>query len=221
MDTDEYESVEQPDPDDPADSGPVEEAERIYQRARDTVAAKSTRETDAVPPGTSLATRWERLWRRRHQFLFAAAFLTPFVVLALAGWLAVQFETEEDDAGETAAAPAASPLPPDSNFARHTVPAMIRNEIFSLNILQGYEFEGHAGDSWHIVIEALDTLDPQVRFYDPTGTELAYNDDQFEGSLSAELWVTLPVDGLYRLVVESAPKSGGSTGTYLLTLFPQ
>ncbi len=217
MDTDEYGGDEQPGYDDLTDSGPVEEAERIYQRAREAAAL----DTGPVEQVELPAARWAWLWQRRHRFLFAGAFLMPFLVLALAGWLAVQMDLDDDPADTVSAPPNAVPLPADDNFVPHTVPAMIRNEILSLDTLQGYQFEGDSGDSWHITVQALDTLDPQVRLYDPTGIELAYNDDQYEGSLSAELWATLPVDGPYRVVVESAPKSGGSTGTYLLTLFAE
>jgi hypothetical protein len=188
--------------------------------ASDEFDAKHWRPHDVAP------TRWQRWWWRRHWIVFAAAFLIPFVVLALVWLVADRYGDSAADAAPTAVVVSPSPVPTvlgawpqDVPFVAHTVPAMIRDDITSVTAQRGYRFEGRAGEVWHISVEPEDTLDPQIRLYEPSGGELAYNDDRHTGDLSAGIQAILPADGVYRLLVESAPKSGGTTGTYWFTLF--
>jgi hypothetical protein len=165
-------------------------------------------------------TRWQRL-------VFAAAFLIPFGVLALGLAAASYFD---DDGADTPTTVQAKRPPPSAvegqwpagvTFAANTVPAMIRNEIAYTGEQHGYQFKGRAGDVWRITVEPENGFDPQIRLYEPSGGELAYNDDQVAGSLTAELLVILPSDGTYRLLVEAAAKGNGVTGTYWLSVFEE
>ncbi len=171
------------------------------------------------------AVEW---WQRRHWLVFAAAFAIPFGVLALGLAAAAHF----DDHGGADRSAAVGVLPAPSAtvagqwpagviFAANTVPAMIRDDIAYPGAQRGYQFEGRAGDVWRITVEPEDDFDPQIRLYEPLGSELAYNDDQAAGSLTAELVVMLPVDGTYRLLVEAAAKKSDVTGTYWLSVFEE
>jgi len=203
--------------DEAEDDGPLEQASRIYQRARETVARTESAD-EPVEQVALPVSRGERLWRRRHQFVFAGAFLAPYLVLGIIWLAAGRLDSDDGQPGTAAVAPSAT-QPADPNFPAHTVPAMIRDEIVSAGDQRGYQFEGRAGEVWHITVETSGVLDPQIYVYDSSGAELAYNDDQWPGSISSEVLVTLPSDGPYRVLVGSAPKSGGSTGVYLLSLF--
>jgi hypothetical protein len=177
-------------------------------------------------PYAVVPTLWQRWWWRRHWVVFAAAFLIPFVILALVWLVAERYNNSAGNAASTAVVVSPSPVPTvvgawpqDVPFVAHTVPAMIRDDIASATVQRGYRFEGRAGEVWRITVEPEDTLDPQIRLYEPSGGELAYNDDRYAGDRSAEIQVILPADGTYRLLIESAPKSGGTIGTYWLTVF--
>jgi hypothetical protein len=178
--------------------------------------------------------RWRRLvspaewWRRRHWLVFAAAFLIPFGVLAL-GLVAASVMGDNSDTGQpTAAGVPATPSatvegqwPQGVIFVVNTVPAMIRDNIAYPGDQRGYQFDGRTGDVWRIKVEPEDDFDPQIRLYEPGGSELAYNDDRAAGGLTAEMVVILPADGTYRLLVEAAAKNSYSTGTYLLSVFEE
>jgi hypothetical protein len=84
-----------------------------------------------------------------------------------------------------------------------------------------YQFDGRTGDVWRIKVEPEGDFDPQMRLYEPQGSELAYNDDRADGSLAAEMVVILPADGTYRLLVEAADKHSDGIGTYWLTVFEE
>jgi hypothetical protein len=166
-------------------------------------------------------------WQRRHWLVFAAAFMIPFGVLAL-GLVAV---SHFDDGGGTSTAtvvvaptPSAAVVgqwPADVNFVANTVPAMIRDDIAFVGAQRGYLFEGRAGETWRITVDPEGDFDPEIRLYEPEGSELAYNDDLAAGSMAAEMVVMLPADGTYRLLVEAVAKGNGLTGTYWLTVFEE
>jgi hypothetical protein len=167
-------------------------------------------------------------WQRRHWLVFAAAFLIPFGVLALG--LAAASYVRDNGGGDHSAAVIASPTPPATVegqwpagviFVANTVPAMIRDDIAYLGAQRGYQFEGRTGDVWRIKVEPEGDFDPQIRLYEPQGSELAYNDDQAVGSLTAEMVVILPADGTYRLLVEAAAKNSDGMGTYWLSVFEE
>lgn len=166
--------------------------------------------------------------KRWHRLVFAAAFVIPFGVLALG--LAAASYIDGNGGADTRAAVGVSPAPSSAvegqwpagvTFAANTVPAMIRDDIAYTGEQRGYQFVGRAGDVWRITVEPENGFDPQIRLYEPSGGELAYNDDQAAGSLTAELLVILPSDGTYRLLVEAAAKSNGVTGTYWLSVFEE
>lgn len=185
---------------------------------------------DQQPPDVVELTRGQWLWRQRHWIVFAAAFLIPFVILTLIGLVADRFSHRTNDqpsmaspivaaASPSPASPVVGAWPQNMIFNAHTIPAMIRDEIVTATARHGYRFEGRAGEVWHITVEPEDTFDPQLRLYEPSGGELVYNDDRTTEDPSADIRVVLPADGTYRLLVESAPKSGGTIGTYWLTVF--
>ncbi len=65
-----------------------------------------------------------------------------------------------------------------------------------------YTFEGRAGQVISIRLESLD-FDPLVRLVSPDGTELTYDDDS-GGALQAEIRnFELPIDGTYKIVVDT------------------
>jgi hypothetical protein len=176
--------------------------------------------------------RWRRLaspvewWQRRHWLVFVAAFLIPFGVLALGLVAASQFRDGGDTSHPTAVSVPPTPTatvegqwPEGVNFVANSVPAMIRDDIAYAGAQHGYQFDGRAGDVWRITVEPEDDFDPEIRLYEPEGSELAYNDDQAAGGLKAEMVVILPADGTYRLLVEAAAKNSSSTGTYWLSVF--
>jgi hypothetical protein len=86
--------------------------------------------------------------------------------------------------------------------------------------LQGYEFEGTAGQVWRITVDPLDTstLDPVITLYGPSGTEVASNDDRSAESIGSELRVMLPETGVYRLLVQSS-LGGITTGGYWMEVW--
>ena len=189
---------------------------------------------DEVHVGEHVRRRWRyaspaEWWRWRHWVVFAAAFMIPFGVLAL-GLVAASYFDDNSGAGSSAAV-GVSPVPtvttvagqwpPGVVFAPNTVPAMIRDDIATTSPQRGYQFEGRTGDVWRITVEPEDDFDPEIRLYEPQGSELAYNDDRAAGSLMAEMVVILPADGTYRLLVEAVAKSSGSTGTYWLSVFEE
>lgn len=102
-----------------------------------------------------------------------------------------------------------------------TVPALIKHELTFSGEQHGYEFVGHAGETWEISVTARDgsALDPVVSLYQPSGEEIASNDDITSADLNAVLQTTLPQDGAYRLLVESS-QGGITTGAYLLSIMP-
>jgi len=65
-----------------------------------------------------------------------------------------------------------------------------------------YTFEGRAGELVNIRLESLD-FDPLLRLVSPDGTELTYDDDS-GGALQAEIRnFELPIDGTYKIVVDT------------------
>jgi hypothetical protein len=164
-------------------------------------------------------------WQRRHWLVFAAVFLVPFGVLALVLVAASHFD-DNSSAGNLAVetvSPTPSAVvgqwPAGVVFVPNTVPAMIRDDIAYAGAQRGYEFDGRAGDTWRITVDPEDYFDPQIRLYEPQGSELAYNDDEVAGSLAAGMVVILPADGTYRLLVEAAGKGNAGTGTYWVSVF--
>jgi hypothetical protein len=97
---------------------------------------------------------------------------------------------------------------------------MIRDELALAGERRGYQFQGAAGDTWHILVEPEDTsgLDPLITLFGPSGDIVAISDNEDTGQVTAEIRITLPEPGPYRLLVESA-QGGLTTGTYLLTLY--
>jgi hypothetical protein len=109
--------------------------------------------------------------------------------------------------------------PPEVEAVFYTLPALIKNELTVIGQQQGYEFQGVAGQMWVITVEPQEgsLIDPVVSLYAPPGVEIASNDDRASGDVTAELVVTLPQNGPYRLLVESS-EGGVTTGAYLLTV---
>jgi hypothetical protein len=165
-----------------------------------------------------------RRWRRRVLTVLALAVILVIVFLAASWYIA----NEPDPTSEFAATLAAggepdftegADWPPDVPIITETTfPAMIKHELTFSGEQHGYLFTGRAGESWLITVAPRgdSTLDPVVSLYLPDGTEFASNDDRTASDYSAALRVTLPVDGAYRVLVESS-QGGVTTGAYLLT----
>ncbi len=109
--------------------------------------------------------------------------------------------------------------PADLFYVPHTVPALIKDDILYLGAQMGYRFFGQAGTVWAITVEARESaLDPQVTLFGPGGAVIATNDNRAAGVTAADLVVTLPETGDYRVVVESSA-ANPTTGSYLLAVF--
>jgi hypothetical protein len=166
-------------------------------------------------------------WQRRHWLVFAAAFMIPFGVLVLGLAAVSHFDdsggthTPAEGVSPTPSAVVVGQWPAGVVFVPNTVPAMIRDDIAYAGAQRGYQFVGRAGDTWRITVDPEDAFDPQIRLYEPQGSELAYNDDEVAGSLAAGMVVILPADGTYRLLVEAAAKGNSVTGTYWLSVFEE
>lgn len=78
-----------------------------------------------------------------------------------------------------------------------------------------YTFEGQAGQSVTIRIESQD-FDPYVALFGPNGRLVAENDDASRVDKNAGITVTLPMAGVYRVVVNAYDNTG--RGQYLLTV---
>ncbi len=169
-----------------------------------------------------------RLWFRWRWIIPLTALLIP-LLLFVGGIVALTMLSGSDDdsapvpgSAGSVTSPAASPVPaaewpPDMVFAEHTIPAMIRNELFLAGAMHGYVFTGVSGELWRIEVEPSDgsALDPLLRVYDPNGHELVNNDNRTTGDSSTEVVVILPQDGAYRVVIQAAGE-GLTTGEYWL-----
>ncbi len=63
-------------------------------------------------------------------------------------------------------------------------------------------FEGVTGEQVTIRVNAVGGSDPRVRLIDPQGNVIAENDNVAEGDLSAEITLTLPLNGVYTARVD-------------------
>ncbi|WRH69028.1 MAG: PPC domain-containing protein [Planktothrix sp. GU0601_MAG3] len=78
-----------------------------------------------------------------------------------------------------------------------------------------YTFEGKQGQSILIRLESQD-FDSYLALFDSKGKLIAENDDASQSDKNAEIRVTLPATGRYRVVVNAYDKTG--RGQYLLTV---
>jgi hypothetical protein len=186
---------------------------------------------DATP------TLLQKLWWQSRGVVYLISFAIPLLLLIVpvAIWLAARADEKSGSASPpNATGPAAqtSPAPPsptvisawplDVAFVPNTVPAMIRDELSLAGERRGYLFQGTTGETWHILVEPEDisTFDPLITLFAPSGDILAVSDNEDTGQITAEIRVTLPESGPYRLLVESG-QGGLTTGTYLLTLYEE
>jgi hypothetical protein len=74
----------------------------------------------------------------------------------------------------------------------------------------GWTLEGELGSSYIIELNARDsTLDPQLYIYNPDGRLLAENDDiDFSSNRNSRLEITLPVNGIYTIIVSAFGQGG-------------
>jgi hypothetical protein len=80
---------------------------------------------------------------------------------------------------------------------------------------QVFTFTAAADDSVTISLQS-DDFDSYLRLNDPSGAEIAYNDDS-GGSLNSQIGpILLPMDGVYSIIASSL--SGSSAGDFTLTL---
>ncbi len=78
-----------------------------------------------------------------------------------------------------------------------------------------YNWEGKKGKSLTITLESQD-FDPYLAIQSPDGKIIAENDDLQEGSSNAGLTIKLPVDGIYRIIINSYDPKG--KGDYTLSV---
>lgn len=166
-------------------------------------------------------------WQWRWLVLLVALLIPTLLLVGV--FLLVGSLGGDSSGGSTATAtePAVTAPPvignwPAITYAPHTIPAMIRNEMGAVGGMHGYQFEGAAGDIWQVMVEPSygSAFDPQLQVYAPTGDLLATNDNRATGDPSAEIVLTLPGDGAYRLVI-SAAGEGLTVGEYWLMVYEQ
>ena len=86
-----------------------------------------------------------------------------------------------------------------------------------------YRFDGMAGELFNMEIisqtirHRISTIDPTLTLYGPSGSQIASNDDSWEGFDSILLDFTLPSDGVYTVEVSAFRSS--ETGSYELFMY--
>ena len=172
----------------------------------------------------------ERLWWRGRWLVNGVAFGLPLVLLVALFALGELTDSSGDTSTPVLTAATnvtPSPEPGESvtgawpagvTFARHTVPAMIRDSLAG-GERKGYQFAGRGGFLWTITVAPApgSAFDPQITLYGPSGEVVASNDNRVPGDPTASLALRLDEDGPYRLVVEAA--GGAASGSYVLSVF--
>lgn len=102
----------------------------------------------------------------------------------------------------------ATPEPAGSITIGQAVTGALTDEARSA----AYTLEGRAGDIVSISLISND-FDAFLRVFDPSGLELAHDDDSGSGLNALIALLQLPADGLYTIMAESL---GGDTGGYTL-----
>lgn len=92
--------------------------------------------------------------------------------------------------------------------------------ITAANPFDVYVFEGRAGDVVTIDMRATSNLDPLLFLINPSGVEIAQNDDANEGTIDSLInQVLLSQDGQYTIIATRfGTVYGGTAGSYTLTL---
>ena len=83
------------------------------------------------------------------------------------------------------------------------------------SLYDAYPWEGKQGESLTVTLKSED-FDAYLAVQDPEGKIIAENDDFSQGNSNSSLTVTLPVDGVYRLIVNSYDSQG--RGKYTITV---
>lgn len=83
------------------------------------------------------------------------------------------------------------------------------------SLYQEYRFQGRAGQTVRIQLNS-DVFDTYLILLDDQGNRLGENDDRAPGDTNAELVVTLPRNGSYRVIVNAFDRTG--QGPFLLTV---
>lgn len=199
-------------------------ARRARQHAEDVLVELDDAEPEPPAPG-----RWQTIRARlaraaRVVALVAILGAAIAALLILRDILAGDGSADSDAPAATAPALDAPPVtwPAQVQPHAHTVPALIKDALTRTGEAHGYRFEGTAGATWRITVEprAESALDPLITLYAPSGDEIALADDRSAGDLTAEIVLTLPESGPYRLLVQSS-QGGITTGDYLLSLWPE
>lgn len=218
------------DPVDDDEDGAYEIYEDVARRARrhaeDVLLDIDETEPDEIPPGW-----WETMRARLVRVIRVAAVVA--ILAAAISALLILRDSMAGTAGSGDNGPADSVAPPlmdappvtwpaQVQARAHTVPALIKDTLALAGEAHGYRFDGTAGTTWRITVEprAESALDPLITLYGPSGAEIALADDRPGGDLTAELVLTLPESGAYRLLVQSS-QGGITTGDYLLSLWPE
>ena len=215
-----------------SDSAEIHYYDRALEDAHDDAGVYDASGEDSRAMVAVSLTRWENVWAwvwwQRRWIIPLIALLVPLLLLAGGFIVLTLLSGDESDSAPavsgTMTIDVPTPVqtadwPPSLTFIEHTIPTLIRHELPFAGAMHGYVFVGAAGAVWRIEVEPDydSALDPMVRVYGPDGREFATNDNRATGALSAEVRVTLPGDGAYRVVIQSGGE-GLTTGVYWLTV---
>lgn len=85
-----------------------------------------------------------------------------------------------------------------------------------------YTFQARAGDRVRISMRTTrGTLDPALYLLDPSGLQLAFNDDAAPNDINAQIDAVIPADGRYIIVATRfGALTGGTTGSFEIAVAP-
>jgi hypothetical protein len=85
-----------------------------------------------------------------------------------------------------------------------------------------YTFQARAGDRVRIAMRATrGALDPALYLLDPSGIQLAFNDDVAQNDINAQIDAVIPADGRYIIIATRfGALTGGTTGSFEIAVAP-
>ncbi len=101
-----------------------------------------------------------------------------------------------------------------------TVPGNLSGRIQPAGDADRFVFESKKGQKWEVAVQSDKLgfpLDATLRIEDPTGKELAKNDDANNSADPALVW-TAPADGKFTVAISSLLRQGGSNYIYRLSV---
>jgi hypothetical protein len=94
--------------------------------------------------------------------------------------------------------------------------------IDAANPFTVYTFQARAGDRVRISMRATrGTLDPSLYLLDPSGAQLAFNDDAAAGDINSQIDAVIAADGRYTVVATRfGALTGGTSGSFEIAVAP-